>query len=616
MRITHRILAQSVTRNLQHNLRSLNRRSNQLSTGRLFSRPSEDPAGTYKVMKLSGTGLARNTQYLRNIGEGLSWLTMTDDTLAEAIDVVHRLRELAVYSANSIHSPEDRRAMVPEVRQLLEQLIGIGNTELAGLYIFGGHQTEEKPYKIAGSKGEILQPPWFNKNSGLVAGQNGIGIGLNNLASGTYAVSTGVESISAATSGVAAAAAITAEYLSGEREGFFGTKNITFTLNSLKDTNGSVALEVLDATRYQDLTDAQKAAVGPGEENDRIIRLGVRYYLYDLNGNPQEGSYGFENKVEEEIYLNLNRLHLGDQIISFTVGPSGEKLELAIAAPEALTFEHDIPLAGDKLVLQLTPLFPAADGTYDRFTFHKNYGAADENGRSSTGIRLDWYFYDGKLDPEPPQTTKTTTLKFFDIDSITGELITCAIEPEFSKFGSADGKDTYWDMDSLHGQVADEELADRPAAIFTYISPGVPYYVGDSFNRMVEFSPQLTVPTSITGIEAFGENEIFQSVLRMEKALLHNNQFALGGSVLEDLEKNLDRLLKCRSEVGARMERLLTTEGSIESEQIYLKELRSKVEDIDMAEAITEFMMQENAYQAALATGARIVYPSLIDFLR
>ena len=221
--------------------------------------------------------------------------------------------------------------------------------------------------------GEILQPPWLTKFR-PVAGQNGIGIGLNNLASGTYAVSTGVESISAATSGVAAA--ITAEYLSGEREGFFGTKNITFTLNSLKNTNGSVALEVLDATRYQDLTDAQKAAVGPGEENDRIIRLWVRYYLYDLNGNPQEGSYGFENKVESEIYLNLNRLHFGDQIISFTVGPSGEKLELAIAAPEALTFEHDIFLAGDKLVLQLTPLFSAVDGTYDRFTFHKNYGVS------------------------------------------------------------------------------------------------------------------------------------------------------------------------------------------------------------------------------------------------
>ena len=273
-----------------------------------------------------------------------------------------------------------------------------------------------------------------------------------------------------------------------------------------------------------------------GEENDRIIRLGVRYYFYDLNGNPSEGSCGFENKDEKDVYLNLNRLHLGDQSISFTIGPSGEKLELAIAAPEALTFEHDIPLAGDKLVLQLTPLF-SANGNYDRITFHKNYGAADENGRPSTGTSLDWYFYDGTLEPEPPQTTKTTALKFFDIDSITGELITSTIEPEFSKFAVADVKDTYWDMDRLHGQVADEELAERPAAIFTYISPGVPYYVGDSFNREVEFSPQLTVFTSITGIEAFGEDEIFQSVLRMEQALLHNNQFALGGSVLEDMEK-------------------------------------------------------------------------------
>ena len=122
MRITHRMLAQSVLRNLQRNLRSLNNRSNQLSTGRLFTRPSGDPAGTYKVMKISGTGLARNEQYIRNIGEGISWLTMTDDSLAEAIDVVQRLRELAVYGANAIHTEEERLAMLPEVRQLWSTL--------------------------------------------------------------------------------------------------------------------------------------------------------------------------------------------------------------------------------------------------------------------------------------------------------------------------------------------------------------------------------------------------------------------------------------------------------------------------------------------------------------
>jgi flagellar hook-associated protein 3 FlgL len=195
--------------------------------------------------------------------------------------------------------------------------------------------------------------------------------------------------------------------------------------------------------------------------------------------------------------------------------------------------------------------------------------------------------------------------------------LTSTIEPEFSQFGTADGGTEYRDLeDILQNGVPDEEMAEHPACIFTVVAPGDPYYLGDDFTRLVEISPQITVETSINGVEAFGENELFQAVINMEKALLHNNQFALGGTVLEEMQDNLDRLLKCRSEVGARMERLLITDERIHSEQIYLRELRSKVEDIDMAEAITEFMMQENAYQAALSTGARIIYPSLIDFLR
>ena len=40
------------------------------------------------------------------------------------------------------------------------------------------------------------------------------------------------------------------------------------------------------------------------------------------------------------------------------------------------------------------------------------------------------------------------------------------------------------------------------------------------------------------------------------------------------------------------------------------------VEDIDLPKTITELQLQQTAYQAALAAGARVVQPSLVDFLR
>ena len=42
----------------------------------------------------------------------------------------------------------------------------------------------------------------------------------------------------------------------------------------------------------------------------------------------------------------------------------------------------------------------------------------------------------------------------------------------------------------------------------------------------------------------------------------------------------------------------------------------SDVEDIDLPQTITELQLQQTAYQAALAAGARVMQPSLLDFLR
>jgi len=148
------------------------------------------------------------------------------------------------------------------------------------------------------------------------------------------------------------------------------------------------------------------------------------------------------------------------------------------------------------------------------------------------------------------------------------------------------------------------------------VAPGDPYYMGDDGRRKVEITPQITVDVNQTGLEVFDEVGLFETVQKMHTALKHNNRFLLGGEVIEELDGHLDNLLERRSEVGARMERFFVTDERLHSERLYLRELRSRAEDAPMAEIITEFIMQENAYHAALSTGARMVYPSLVDFLR
>ncbi|MCK4301567.1 MAG: flagellar hook-associated protein FlgL, partial [candidate division Zixibacteria bacterium] len=71
-----------------------------------------------------------------------------------------------------------------------------------------------------------------------------------------------------------------------------------------------------------------------------------------------------------------------------------------------------------------------------------------------------------------------------------------------------------------------------------------------------------------------------------------------------------------RAAVGARVMRLETTAARLVSLDLTVTKLLAEVEDADMAATITELATHEGAYQAALAATARIIQPSLINFLK
>ncbi|NLB89274.1 MAG: flagellar hook-associated protein FlgL [Syntrophomonadaceae bacterium] len=82
------------------------------------------------------------------------------------------------------------------------------------------------------------------------------------------------------------------------------------------------------------------------------------------------------------------------------------------------------------------------------------------------------------------------------------------------------------------------------------------------------------------------------------------------------LDAKMEDLLSSRSKIGAKVNRLELQKSRLESTQISYTSLLAQNEDADMAEVIMQLKMQENVYRASLAAGARIIQPSLIDFLR
>jgi flagellar hook-associated protein 3 FlgL len=85
---------------------------------------------------------------------------------------------------------------------------------------------------------------------------------------------------------------------------------------------------------------------------------------------------------------------------------------------------------------------------------------------------------------------------------------------------------------------------------------------------------------------------------------------------LTPLDKAANRVADSRSELGARQGRLLRAQSSNANAAVDLENQRSSIEDLDLAKAILDVKTQELAYQAALSVTAKVLQPTLMDFLR
>jgi flagellin len=93
----------------------------KLSSGQRINRAGDDASGLAVSEKLRGQIRGLN-QAGRNIQNGVSFIQTTEGYLQEQQDIVHRLRELAVQSANGIYTDEDRGYIAVEVSQLVDEI--------------------------------------------------------------------------------------------------------------------------------------------------------------------------------------------------------------------------------------------------------------------------------------------------------------------------------------------------------------------------------------------------------------------------------------------------------------------------------------------------------------
>lgn len=125
----------------------------------------------------------------------------------------------------------------------------------------------------------------------------------------------------------------------------------------------------------------------------------------------------------------------------------------------------------------------------------------------------------------------------------------------------------------------------------------------------------IKIPVNTEGKALFGDMLSDDGDIQKLITALEKNDPAVG-DMLENVDENIDNFLSARALIGAKQNRVELMEDRLSQQEVFSTRILSDNEDIDMEKAIIELTTQESIHRAALSVGARIIQPSLTDFLR
>ncbi len=136
-------------------------------------------------------------------------------------------------------------------------------------------------------------------------------------------------------------------------------------------------------------------------------------------------------------------------------------------------------------------------------------------------------------------------------------------------------------------------------------------FKGDEEKLEFEIGVNVKMAVNMKGKEIF--SELFTTLGNLHGQLtgVQSDNDSMG-----KLDEALDNVLRHVSELGGKQNRVELAQERLKDLNLNLKKIRSEAEDLDYSEAIMNLKMEEFAYRTALSVGARIIQPSLIDFLR
>ncbi|HEX4608858.1 MAG TPA: flagellar hook-associated protein FlgL [Urbifossiella sp.] len=147
LRVTAQTQSDTVIRYMQQQTTQLAMYQNQVSSGQKIVAPSDDPAN-YPAFVQAQAASQRYDMYGQTISSATTDLNASAAALGTVNDALTQAKTLAQEGINSTTDASGYSALATEVDGLVNQVLGVANTQVNGKYVFGGTATDTQPFQM------------------------------------------------------------------------------------------------------------------------------------------------------------------------------------------------------------------------------------------------------------------------------------------------------------------------------------------------------------------------------------------------------------------------------------------------------------------------------------
>jgi flagellar hook-associated protein 3 len=639
MRITNKMMNSRVLANLSMASSRYLKLQTQASSGKRINKPSDDPLGITKDLNFRSR-LSDISQFQTNINHAQSWLSFSDLALNNIDELISDAKDLATQLGNDTYDESARVAGATQARELFNSIIDAANSQYRNKYIFSGSKTNVPPI-IANATGVMYQGDTQSLNI-----ETDLRSYLQVNAAGSDFLTKAVTTLG---DGFDLNPGIQPNMWLTELNGGKGVEmgNGHLIINTL---NGRYDIDVSSAKNIQQVLDQINAAAIPNFTAS-----------ISENGN----SLDFEDTTTHAMtnMTPLALLHNGQGITqvpgTFVIRTSDSATSVNVDISAATTVGDVLASINNSLAAGgITNVTASIDPTENRIIltdtnatpFDLVIEESSSNGTTAAelGIKgqMQGVLNGEKLEPNHIMITEAAAgqtlahdlgiLKGSEFEHIIGDDMNPKLT-YFTKISSLNNNSGI-DLGMIritngldYANVNLSSLNNNPDAtvmdmidLINRSGVGVSTYINtDNTGIMIKSNyadRSLMVTEADSGRTAsalgiFGSPDLLGNMMILEKGLSRNKTEEI--SATQDVfNKALDQLLTVRSKVGSRVVRANMTDEKLLSLETQVTKQLSEVEDADTLQVVTQLATAETIYQTSLASAAKIMQQSLLDFLQ